>query len=128
MPDKTGEERDSLVVRFSVIKRDYGPAGILVELGDMGIMPAWTENNSLQVRANRAKTLFIGPVFIDREIPQLQVRYDELDHIGPQLSPEQKREMVQVSSRLQMLKQRRELILARTGDDYVVAPANLPNP
>jgi poly-gamma-glutamate capsule biosynthesis protein CapA/YwtB (metallophosphatase superfamily) len=127
-PDRAGEQRDSLVIKFSAIKRDYGPAGIRVELGDMGILPAWTENNSLQVRAGHAKTLFIGPVFIDREIPQLQAKYDELDHIGPQLSSEQKQEMMRVSSRLQMLKHRRELLLARTGDEYVVAPPNLPNP
>ena len=127
-PDKTGEQRDSLVVKFSAIKKDYGPAGIRVELGDMGILPAWTENNSLQVRAGRAKSLFIGPVFIDREIPPLQAKYDELDQIGPQLSPEQKQELIRVSSRLQMLKHRRELLLARTGDEYVVAPPSLPNP
>ena len=127
-PDKTGEQRDSLLVKFSAIKKDYGPAGIRVELGDMGILPAWTENNSLQVRAGHAKTLFIGPVFMDREIPRLQSRYDELDRMGPQLSPEQKQEMIQVSTRLQMLKHRRELLLARTGDEYVVAPPNLPNP
>ena len=127
-PDKTGEQRDSLVIRFSAIKKDYGPAGIRVELGDTGILPVWTENNSLQVRAGRAKTLFIGPVFIDREIPRLQARYDELDRVGAPLSPEQKQEMIGVSSRLQMLKHRRELLLARTGDEYVVAPPNLPNP
>ncbi len=125
-PDKTGEQRDSLVIKFSAIKRDYGPAGIRVELGDMGILPAWTENNSLQVRAGHAKTLFIGPVFLDREIPRLQARYDELDRIGgPQLSADQKQEMVQVASRLQMLKHRRELLLARTGDEYVIAPPKL---
>ena len=125
-PDKTGEQRDSLVIKFSAIKKDYGPAGIRVEVGDVGILPAWTENNSLQVRAGHAKALFIGPVFMDREIPRLQARYDELDRLGPQLSSEQKQEMIQVSSRLQMLKHRRELLLARTGDEYVIAPPNLP--
>jgi hypothetical protein len=127
-PDKTGEPRDSLVVQFAVIKRDYGPAGIRVELGDMGILPVWTENNSLQVRAGHAKTLFVGPIFIDREIRRLQATYDQLGQLGAQLSPEQKMEMIQVSNRLQMLKHRRELILARTGDEYVVAPPNLPDP
>ena len=127
-PDKAGEQRDSLVIKFSAIKRDYGPAGIRVELGDMGIMPAWTENNFLQVRAGHAKTLFIGPLLIDREIPRLQAKYDEMDHLGAQLSNEQKQELIQVSSRLQMLKHRRELLLARTGDDYVLAPPALPNP
>jgi poly-gamma-glutamate capsule biosynthesis protein CapA/YwtB (metallophosphatase superfamily) len=127
-PDKAGEQRDSLVVRFSVVKRDYGSAGTRIELADVGIMPAWTENNFLQVRAGHAKTLFIGPLLIDREIPRLQAKYDELNNLGALLTPEQKQELVQVSTRLQMLKHRRELLLARTGDDYVVAPPPLPAP
>jgi poly-gamma-glutamate capsule biosynthesis protein CapA/YwtB (metallophosphatase superfamily) len=121
-PDKAGEQRDSLIIKFSVIKKDYGPAGTRIELADMGILPVWTENNHLLVKGGHAKTLFIGPVFMDREIPKLQARYDELDHLGPQLSAEQKQELVQVSSRLQMLKHRREILLARTGDDFLISP------
>jgi poly-gamma-glutamate capsule biosynthesis protein CapA/YwtB (metallophosphatase superfamily) len=121
-PDKAGEQRDSLIIKFSVVKKDYGPAGNRFELADMGILPVWTENNHLLVKGGHARALFIGPVFMDREIPKLQARYDELDHLGPQLSPEQKQELVQVSSRLQMLKHRRELLLLRTGDDFLIAP------
>ena len=124
MPDKAGEPRDSLVVKFSVIKKDYGPAGIRVELGDVGIIPAWTENNHHLVASKKAKALFIGPVFVDREIPRLQAKFDELDHLGPQLSADQKKELIQVSNELQMLKHRRELLLARTGDEYLIAPPN----
>jgi poly-gamma-glutamate capsule biosynthesis protein CapA/YwtB (metallophosphatase superfamily) len=123
-PDKAGEQRDSLVIKFSVIKKDYGPAGIRVELGEMGIMPVWTENNRLQVRAGHAKTLLIRPIFLDREIPRLQARVDELQKLGTALSAEQKLELVQISSQLQMLKHRRELLLLRTGDDFVVPPPN----
>jgi poly-gamma-glutamate synthesis protein (capsule biosynthesis protein) len=123
-PDKAGEQRDSLIIKFSVVKKDYGPAGIRFELADMGILPVWTENNHLLVKGGHAHALFIGPVFMDREIPKLQARYDELDHLGPQLSPEQKQELVQVSSRLQMLKHRRELLLLRTGDDFLISPPN----
>ena len=121
-PDKAGEQRDSLIIKFSVIKKDYGPAGTRVELGDIGIIPAWTENNFLQLRAGHAKTLLIRPVLMDREIPRLQARVDELQKLGDQLSAEQKTELVQVSSQLQLLKHRRELLLARTGDDFVVPP------
>lgn len=123
-PDKAGEQRDSLIVKFSVIKKDYGPAGVHVELGDMGIMPLWTENNHLLVRGGHAKTLMIRPIFLDREIPRLQARVDELQKLGPQLSSEQKQELVQVSGQLQTLKHRRELLLLRTGDDFVIPPPN----
>jgi poly-gamma-glutamate synthesis protein (capsule biosynthesis protein) len=121
-PDKTGEPRDSLVIKFAAVKKDYGPAGIRVELGDVGIMPVWTENNRLLVKSGHSKLLSIRPVFIDCEIERLQAQYDELDHLGPQLSSEQKQEYVQVSNQLEMLKHRRELLLARTGDEYLIAP------
>jgi len=123
-PDKAGEQRDSLIVKFAVIKKDYGHGGIRFELGDMGIMPVWTENNHLQLRAGHAKTALIRPVFLDREIPRLQAQYDELQKLGPQLSPEQKQDLVHVSAQLQLLKHRRELLLLRTGDDFVVPPPN----
>lgn len=126
MPDKDGETRDSLIVKFSAVKKDYGPAGIRVELGDVGIIPVWTENNGLLVKSGRAKTPFIRPIFIDREIPRLQARFDELDHLGPQLSSEQKQELMQVSRQLELLKHRRELLLERTGDDFVVSPPAVP--
>jgi len=124
MPDKTGEPRDSMMIKFAAVKKDYGPAGVRVELGDVGILPLWTENNTLQVRSGRAKVPLIRPVFIDREIPRLQARLEELQRLGAQINAEQKLELVQVSSQLQLLKHRRELILERTGDDYVVPPPN----
>lgn len=121
-PDKTGETRDSLVIKFAAVKKDYGPAGVRVELGGVGIVPVWTENNRLLVKSGRTKVLSIRPVFIDREIARLQTQYDELGHSGIQLSSEQKEEYIQVSNQLEMLKHRRELLLARTGDEFLVAP------
>jgi poly-gamma-glutamate capsule biosynthesis protein CapA/YwtB (metallophosphatase superfamily) len=121
-PDKTGEPRDSIIIKLAAVKKDYGPAGIRVELGDVGIMPIWTENNRLLIKNGRTKVLSIRPVFIDREIARLQAQYDELSHLGPQLSSEQKQEYIQVSNQLQMLQHRRELLLARTGDEFLVAP------
>jgi predicted translin family RNA/ssDNA-binding protein len=87
-------------------------------------MPIWEENNRLQVRSGQAKALLIHPVFIDRQIPQLQARLDQLNQLGTQLSKEQKQEFVEVSSQIELLKHRRELLLDRVGDDYVVGPPN----
>jgi poly-gamma-glutamate synthesis protein (capsule biosynthesis protein) len=124
-PDRTGELRDSLIATFAVVRKDYGPGGSRVELGDMGILPAWTENNALALRAGRAKVPVIRPVLLDREIPALERRVAELQPLGAQMTSDQKQEFVQVSSQLQMLKRRRELLVARTGDDYVIAPPAL---
>jgi poly-gamma-glutamate capsule biosynthesis protein CapA/YwtB (metallophosphatase superfamily) len=121
-PDKTAEPRDEIVGRFAVVKKDYGPGGTRVELADVGIMPVWNENNRLALRNGRAREPFIHPVFIDREISMLQAKIDALTKAGPQLSDDQKQEFVQDSSDLASLKHQREMILSRTGDDYVVPP------
>jgi poly-gamma-glutamate capsule biosynthesis protein CapA/YwtB (metallophosphatase superfamily) len=128
MPDKTAEPRESIIAKFAVVKKDYGPAGTRVELGDVGIMPIWEENNRLELRSGRAKASSIYPVFMDREIPRLQAQLDQLNQLGAQMSDEQKQEFTQVSSQLAMLKHQREMVLDRTGDEYVVAPPSLPLP
>ena len=122
MPDKNGEPRDEIVAKFAVVKKDYGPAGIHVELADVGIMPVWNENNRLLLKSGRAKEPFIHPVLIDREIPRLQAQLDQLNQASSQLSDDQKQEFMRVSGQLELLKHQRELLLARTGDEFVVPP------
>lgn len=123
-PDKTGDPRDSIMVRFAVVKRNYGPAGVRVELSDFGMLPVWGENNRLVVQSGRARIPMIRPVLIDRELPKVQARFDELAKPDAQLTDDQKKELVQVTQQLQTLTHRRELLLNRTGDDYVVPPPN----
>jgi poly-gamma-glutamate synthesis protein (capsule biosynthesis protein) len=147
-PDSNGEPRDELIGLFSAVRRDYGPAGIRVELGHVGILPVWEDNNRNDLAAGRAKTPVIKPVLIDREIPAVQARLDELTRlavpaastiVAPStsnsavppsqaggLTPEQKREFIELTSRLKLLTDRRAQILARTGDEYVAAPPKLP--
>jgi poly-gamma-glutamate synthesis protein (capsule biosynthesis protein) len=141
MPDKDGDPRDSMIGMFSAVRKDYGPAGIRVELGHVGILPVWGENNRNEMASGHAKTTIIRPILIDREIPRLQARLDELNKIVEQskqtagadatsgaagLTAEQKKEFIEVTNRLKLLTDRRVLLLARTGDDYVTDPPKLP--
>lgn len=132
MPDKTGEPRDSLIVRFAIVKKDYGPGGVQYELADFGLLPVWTDNNNLARQSGRAKDPLIRPVLMDREIPRLQQRLDELDKQAQQLAAtnqqfpaDQKREYLDLQKQLDTLQHRRELLLERTGDDYVIQPPPL---
>jgi len=89
------------------------------------MMPAWGENNRNALASGKAKTPSIHPVLIDREIPKAQAKLDELNKAaqdGGQLNPEQKQEFVEATNRLKVLTDRRAQILARTGDEYVIAP------
>jgi poly-gamma-glutamate synthesis protein (capsule biosynthesis protein) len=144
MPDKDGEPRDEMIAQFSAVRRDYGPAGVRVELGHVGILPVWSENNRNELAAGKTKTTVIRPILIDREIPKLQARLDELNKAGASaggasttgpagqsatgaagLSEEQKKEFIELTNQLKLMTDRRALILARTGDEYVVDPPKI---
>ncbi len=156
MPDKDGDPRDSMIGLFSAVREDYGPGGVRVELGHVGILAVWGENNRNEIAAGKAKTPSIHPVLIDREMPRLQARLDELSKLAGidppvtqnsgvapgedrgaapasdkpvppgSLTPDQQKEFVEITTQLKLLDDRRKLLLARTGDDYVTDPPKLP--
>ena len=129
-PDSNGDPRDEMIGLFAAVKRDYGPAGVRVELGHVGMLPVWEENNRNEMAAGREKKAVIKPVLIDREIPPLQSRLDELNKKTAQesagLTADEKKEFIEVTKRLKLLTDRRAQILARVGDDYAMAPPKLP--
>jgi poly-gamma-glutamate capsule biosynthesis protein CapA/YwtB (metallophosphatase superfamily) len=128
-PDSNGDPRDEMIGLFAAVKRDYGPAGVRVELGHVGMLPVWEENNRNELAAGREKKTVIKPVLIDREIPPLQARLDELNKAAQGtagLAADEKKEFIEVTKRLKLLTDRRAQILARVGDDYVTAPPKLP--
>jgi poly-gamma-glutamate synthesis protein (capsule biosynthesis protein) len=129
MPDKDGDPRDEMIGLFSAVRKDYGPAGVRVELGHVGILPVWGENNRNEIASGHTKTTIIRPILIDREMPRLQGRLDDLVKLtatGTALTADQKQEFIDVTNRLKLLTDRRALLLARTGDDYVTDPPKLP--
>jgi poly-gamma-glutamate capsule biosynthesis protein CapA/YwtB (metallophosphatase superfamily) len=133
MPDKDGDPRDSMIGLFSAVRKDYGPAGVRVELGHVGILPVWGENNRNDLAAGRTKTAIIRPILMDREIPRLQARLDELARLSAGdasagatvFTDEQKKEFIDVTNQLKLLTDRRAILLARTGDEYVTDPPKL---
>jgi poly-gamma-glutamate synthesis protein (capsule biosynthesis protein) len=128
MPDKEGDPRDSMIGLFSAVRKDYGPAGIRVELGHVGILPVWGENNRNELASGHAKAAVIRPVLIDREMPRLQARLDELNKMSTPAAPlsaDQKQEFIAVTTQLKLLSDRRALLLARTGDEYLADPPKL---
>ena len=129
MPDKDGDPRDSMIgLVFSGAER-LRPAGVRVELGHVGMLPVWGENNRNAIAAGKAKTPNIHPVLIDREIPRVRAKLDELNKLSQSTTPlsaEQKQEFVDLTKELKVLDDRRRLLLARTGDDYLTDPPKLP--
>ncbi|MFZ0743138.1 MAG: CapA family protein [Terracidiphilus sp.] len=141
MPDKDGDPRDEMIGLFSAVRQDYGPAGVRVELGHVGILPMWEENNRNDIAAGLTKTPVIHPVLIDREIPRLQARLDELNKMSvagnpsgaanpgapaTSLTPGQKQEFIEVTNQLKLLDDRRQQIVSRVGDEFITDPPKLP--
>ena len=129
MPDKDGDPRDSMIGLFSAVRNDYGPAGVRVELAHVGMLPAWGENNRNSLAAGKAKIPDIHPALIDREMPKVQAKLDELNKAtqnGAEMTAEQKQEFIELNKQLKLLTDRRQQILARTGDEYVVDPPKIP--
>ncbi len=125
MPDKNGDPRDSMIGLFSAVRKDYGPAGVTVELGHVGVLPVWGENNRNELARGKEKTPVIHPALIDREIPRLQARLDELTKLSTPATPltaEQKKEFIGVMNRLKLLTDRRALLISRVGDEYITDP------
>ncbi len=154
-PGSSGDPRDEMIGLFSATKRDYGLTGVRVELGNVGILPVWEDNNRNELVMRLESKPVIKPVLIDREIPKLEARLNELKRaaglsttnaapVGASnagavaganaaassqmnsLTVDEKREFIAVSKRLKLLMDRRAQILARVGDDYVMAPPKLP--
>jgi poly-gamma-glutamate synthesis protein (capsule biosynthesis protein) len=122
MPDKEGDPRDEMIGLFAAVRKDYGPAGVRVELGHVGVLPVWSENNHNELASGQAKTPVIHPVLIDREIPRLQARLDALSQLnreGTPLTAAQRQEFIELTNHLKLLDDRRKLIAARVGDEYI---------
>ncbi len=129
MPDKDGDPRDEMIGLFSAVRKDYGPAGVRVEVGHVGVLPVWGENNRNDLARGRAKTAVIRPVLIDREMPVLQAKLDELTKKNTPATPltaEQKQEFIALTKQLKLLDDRRKQIVARAGDEYITDPPKVP--
>jgi poly-gamma-glutamate synthesis protein (capsule biosynthesis protein) len=128
MPDKEGDPRDEMIGLFAAVRNDYGPAGVRVELGHVGVLPVWGENNRNELASGHAKTAVIRPVLIDREMPLLEARLDELTKLNTPTTPltaAQKQEFIELTKQLKLLDDRRKQIVARVGDEYIVDPPKL---
>jgi len=125
MPDALGDPRDSLMVRFAAVKTNYGAGGVKTELAEVAVYPAWQENNYVAKQSGRARTSDIYPVLIDRASADLQRRHDELAKVAAPTS-EQKIELKREEKILALYAHRRQIIVARTGAEFVqTAPAKV---
>lgn len=118
-PDSVGDTRDSVILYFDIVKRNYGPAGTRVELSNVRAMPVWCENNELT--RNPSEPPAIRIISIDQTMSRLLQR-------RANLKDEEKDEFISLSRQIKALKDRRKLIADRIGEDYLVKESGVLKP
>jgi poly-gamma-glutamate synthesis protein (capsule biosynthesis protein) len=109
-PAKMGNTRDGVVLKFSVVKRDYGQQQQKIEIEDLSIQPLWTDNNALQRQQDNRLSVCIRVVVNETEIEkarqQLEVSTDP-------------KERIQLKKRIELLKDRMSISSGILGEDLL---------
>ena len=124
-PEKVGDARDGVLVRFAVERKDYGSGVVRAELADLNYLPLWTENDYL-TRKDKAPPV-IRVVVVGREITRAQ---EALDAIAAEVkegkpSKPQQAEIVRLKKRIELMERRREIAASRLGEEFLADPPAL---
>ncbi|HUK66124.1 MAG TPA: CapA family protein [Anaeromyxobacteraceae bacterium] len=127
-PDKVGDTRDGVLLRASIVRRDYGRGVVRVELGAVSWLPLWTENDtadSERRRLGKARPT-IQVVSIDRALALVRAR---LAALPDPLPADRQGEYLRLRRREELYLLRRTAIAEVLGEDLEAeAPPPPPNP
>lgn len=70
-PDKMGNPRDGVILRFSAVRKDYG-GEIRTEWADLVAEPVWTENNALARQRDKKLAPRVRVIHVDRRLDALR--------------------------------------------------------
>jgi len=111
-PAEVGATRDGILLRATVVKRDYGRGVVRVELGNVSWWPLWTENDTAS-SARRGRPA-IQVVSLDRALAEVRAAVAAM----PQpLAPAYKARYVELRRREELYMARRAAIAATVGED-----------
>lgn len=115
-PDKVGDTRDAVLVKFALEKRSYGKAGTAVNLADLAYVPLWTDNNHFRDAKERPD---IRPVVVDEELAASRKALEEAEaKAGERPDAAQKQALIGLRKRIELLELRRSRIVKRLGEDF----------
>ncbi len=119
-PVKNGHPRDGAILRFSVVRKDYGDGQTASELADLSVQPTWTENNARERLRDKKLSPVIRVVVNDERISSAQAELERLD-----LAAEPQRAL-QLKKQIEFFAARKAAAAAILGEDYLLVP--LPPP
>ncbi len=116
-PASAGNPRDGVLLRFSAVRRAYGPGLTRVELADVSVQPLWSENNALARRREAGAPVRIRVVADDREAA-LATR--------ALLGEQDPARRVELMRRVELFEARRLHAASVLGEDLLRDPVRLP--
>ncbi len=111
--DSVGDTRDGAILRFTLLRKDYGKGNKRVELAELSAQPLWTENNWTARQAGSSRETLIRVLPTDTRIAQLR------EQLGKTQDPQQELALRKQLELYQLRHQRARHIL---GDGWVYQP------
>ena len=111
--DAAGDPRDGVILRFDLLRKNYGKGVKRVELANLSAQPLWTENNWAERQKGTSKETIIRVVPNDTRIAQLR------EQIKSTRDPKQ--ELI-LRKQLEVYESRRYRAISILGDGWVYKP------
>ncbi len=116
-PEKVGDTRDGAMLRFAIVKRDYGAGVSRTELADVSYVPVWTDNDHLVRKSKELPDIRV--VDLERSLERVRAELEALTaNLAERPSKELERQLVELKKRLELLSRRKEIIEVRLGPDF----------
>jgi poly-gamma-glutamate capsule biosynthesis protein CapA/YwtB (metallophosphatase superfamily) len=117
-PEKVGATRDGALLRFSLVRRDYGRGVVRTEVDGADFLPLWTENDTAEIdrRKEPERRPAIRVVAIDRALAEVRA---ELARLPDPVPPGEGERYLALRRREALLAARRAAVTAVLGEDLL---------
>lgn len=94
--ESVGDTRDGAILRFTLLRKDYGKGVKRVELAELSAQPLWTENNWTARQAGSSRDTIIRVVPNDTRIAQLREQLQKTSDPQQELALRKQLELYQL--------------------------------
>ncbi len=123
-PSKVAATRDGILLRATIVRRDYGHGLSRVELGRVAWWPLWTENDTAEAARGRRRPA-IQVVSLDRALAEVRA---EVAALPEPLSAADRTRYIGLRQREELYLARRAAIAATVGEDLQAEAPTVPAP
>lgn len=111
--ETAGDPRDGVILRFDLLRKDYGKGIKRVELANLSAQPLWTENNWAERQKGTSKETIIRVIPNDTRIAQLR------EQLKATRDPKQE---FRLRKQLEIYERRRYRAISILGDGWIYKP------